>query len=246
MTTTPGATGTAAVGSMLGLSIRATRFVLRWALFGFVLYARVWWRLLRADNLHDAGMIRRRRAWLSVWTPSTLLLFAALAPGLGPLLARQVGIVPLLGVAVAAIVSTVAMRRQGRRARRPAATVAASAAVPALDLGEWSDVNPRTQAAERAIGDLLWKLSESGMSTTDALRLVASMPAFSQTVVLFVTESTLARFSDQGADGHLVDDPGAVEVMVWFFDLTAKLRQWLGGGPSLAVTEPAMRRKARR
>lgn len=241
-----GTTGVAAVGSSWALAVRATRFVLRFALFGFVIYARVWWRLLRADNLHDHGMIRRRRAWLLLWTPSTLLVFAAMAPGLGPFLARQVGLVPLGAVALAAIVSTVGMRRQGRHARRPATAVAASAAVPALDLGEWADVNPRTQAAERAIGDLLWKMSESGMSTTDALRLVATLPAFSQTVVLFVAESTLARFSQQGADGHLVDDPGAVEVMVWFFDLTAKLRHWLGGGPSLAVTEPALRPKARR
>lgn len=230
-------TGPGAVGASWSAGLRGTRFVLGMATLGLATYARWWWRLLRADNLHDHGMIRRRRAWLVVWTLSTLLLFGACLPIVGSRVARAVGLVPLLGVLVAAVVSTVAMWRQGRRARKaPAvAAVAHTAPSPVLDMGEWSDTNPRTQAAERAIGDLLWKLGDSGWSPADALTVVAQLPPFSQATVLWCAESNLARFSEQG--GQLEMGPA-----LWFFDFATRLRGWLGGGPTTAVAEPAMRR----
>lgn len=229
--------GVAAVGASWSLGVRATRMAFAFATLGLSTYARWWWRLMRADNLHEPGMIRRRRAWLLVWTLSTLLLFVACLPIIGAHLIRAVGLVPLLAVLVAAVVSTICMWRQGRRARKVVAQpVAQVAASPVLDLGEWSDVNPRTQAAERAIGDLLWRLSE-GMTPADAMAVVAGLPPFSQATVLWCAESNLARFSQLDHGQQLDTGP-----MLWFFDFTAKLRGWLGGGPTTAVAEPAMRR----
>lgn len=238
-------TGPGAVGTSWSLGIRGTRFVLGLVTLGTTTYARWWWRLMRADNLTDHGMIRRRRAWLLVWTPSTLLLFAACLPIAGRVVIRTVGLFPMLVVLVAAVVSTVAMRRQGRKATtaRPAPVPAALAPPPwaqvhAVMDSPWSDANPRAQATERTLGQMLVRLIESGMSPMDVLGVVRGMGIVERCTLGLVAESMIAELSAVGK----IDEPGDERLVVWLFEFVPLLRSWNGGGVSLAVAEPAMRR----
>lgn len=241
-------TGPGAVGASWSLGMRGTRFVLGVATLGLSTYARWWWRLMKAETLTDHGMIRRRRAWLLVWTPSTLLLFTACLPVVGLALIRTVGVLPMLVVAVAAVAATVAMRRQGRRARTVTAPVAHAAPPPppwaqvhAVMDSPWSDANPRAQATERALGQILARLIETGMTPMDVLNVVRGMGIVERCTLGLVAESMIAELSALGK----IDEPGDERLVVWLFEFVPLLRQWNGGGASMAIAEPAMRRGAR-
>lgn len=232
------------VGASIGLGIRSTGLVLRtigFALTFFVHGIVGWSRLMAGKEGEDTAMVLRRRKWLVLMLVSVFPAVGALfAPGL----LSTVGVLPLGVVCVPLLVLSIVRTRRLSRGHRTAGQMStpAMSAPSALDTGDWSDTNPRTQAAERAIGDALWKMGESGVSVEQAIGIVAGMPPFSQTVWLWVAEATLARFSVEGGKGEL-NDPAMVARMLWFFDFTHRLRGWLGGGPMLAVAEPGMRQR---
>lgn len=230
--------GPAVVGASYGLALSATRGVLGWVGFALSFWfhgVRGWCRMMAGREGEDRVVVLLRRKWLVLMAVSLPLCLGTLfAPGL----VRTVGVLPLGAVSIPVLVlSVVRVRRLSKRGVQAGQV----SAVQPVDMGEWSDVNPRTQAAERAIGDLIWRWSESGTSAADALAVVSSMPPFSQTVVLWCCESNLARFSEMGGRGQLdVDMTGP---MLWLFDFTARLRGGLGGGPTMAA-ESGMRRAA--
>lgn len=233
--------GPAVVGASYGLALSATRGVLGWVGFALSFWfhgVRGWCRMMAGREGEDRLMVVLRRKWLVLMAVSLPLSLGTLfAPGL----VRAVGVPLSLGlVSVPCLVlSVVRARRLSKRGVRGHAVVPPPPG-PA-DMGEWSGSSPRTQAAERAIGDLIWRWSESGVSPVDAMGVVSSMPPFSQAVVMWCCESNLARFSEMGGKGQLdVDMTGP---MLWLFDFTARLRGGLGGGPTMAA-ESGMRRAA--